>query len=107
LVYLSAYQWEWRQSASVEGHRISVDTIEVHGEPLSTKNAWAERRLAIERVEVIEDFASLDEARLRRGVTLALLRPSKLVRLQMSQTGSPDWTDEEVAKLMQSQTQGG
>jgi hypothetical protein len=107
-------KWQWisarvrkaSEDHRVESHRISVDTIEVHGEPLSTNNAWAERRHAIERVDVFEDFESLDEARLRRGVTLALLRPSKLVRLQFSKADSPDWTDEEVAKLMQSQAQG-
>jgi hypothetical protein len=107
-------KWQWisarvrkaTEDNRVESHRISVDTIEIVGEPLPTKNDWAERRHAIEGVEVFDDFEALEEARLRRGVTLALGRPTRLVQLQISKAQSSDWTDEEVTKLMQSQAQG-
>ena len=107
-------KWQWisarirkaTEDRRGESHRISVDTIETLGDPFSTKNAWAERREAIERIEVFEDFDALEVARQDRGVTLGLLRPSRLVELQISNAESPDWTDEEVAKLMQAQKQG-
>jgi hypothetical protein len=107
-------KWQWitaRVRKAVddhrpESHRISVDTIEIHGEPLSTKNAWAERRHAIAALEVFDDFNALDEARQSRGITLGLLRPRRIVDLHISKAGSPDWTEDEIAKLMQAQAQG-
>jgi hypothetical protein len=107
-------KWQWisarvrkaTEDHRVESHRISVDTIDIHGEPLSTKDAWAERRNAIEPLIVFEDFDALEEARQRHGVTLGLLRPSRLVDLRISKAQSPDWTADEIDKLMQSQAQG-
>jgi hypothetical protein len=107
-------KWQWisarirkaTEDRRGESHRISVDTIELLGEPLSTRNAWAERRQAIQSIEVFDDFDALEVARRDRGVTLGILRPSRLVELQISNAEQPDWTDEEVAKLMQAQKQG-
>lgn len=107
-------KWQWisarirkaSEDRRGESHRISVDTIELLGEPLSTRNAWAERRQAIHGIEVFDDFDALEAARQDRGLTLGLLRPSRLVELQISKAEQPDWTDEEVAKLMQAQKQG-
>jgi hypothetical protein len=107
-------KWQWI-SARVrhatddrrpESHRLSVDTIELHGEPLSTRDAWAERRQAIDRVEVIDDFADLERARLDRGVSLGLVRPGRLISMDITPASSPEWSDDEIAKLMQAQLQG-
>ncbi len=107
-------KWQWirarvrkaNEDHRPESHRISVDTIDTQGEPLSTKNAWEERRLAIKPVEVFEDFEALESARQNRGVTLGLLRPHRLVNLRISKAKSPDWTADEIGKLMQAQNQG-
>jgi len=107
-------KWQWisarvRKSPEdhrPESHRISVDTIELLGDPLSTKNAWEERRQAIAPLEVFNDFDALDQARLQRGVSLGLLRPSCLVDLKISKADSPDWTEDQIVKLMQAQQQG-
>lgn len=106
-------KWQWirarvRKASDdhrAESFRISVDTIEVQGGPLSTKLEWAERRSAIESLEVFEDFNLLERARQERGITLGLLRPSRLIDLDISKTKSPEWTEDEVAKLMQAQNQ--
>lgn len=107
-------KWQWIEARirkapedqRSESHRISVDTIEILGEPLSTRSGWEERRLAIEPLDIFDDFAALDAAREERGISLGLLRPSRLCDLLISKAGSPDWTVDEVAKLMQAQNQG-
>lgn len=106
-------KWQWirarvRKASDdhrTESFRISVDTIETLGEPLSTKNAWEERRLAVEPIEVFDDFEALEAARQSRGVSLGFLRPSRLISLEISKAKSSEWTADEVAKLMQAQNQ--
>ncbi len=107
-------KWQWIEARvrkatddhRPESHRISVDTIELVGEPLSTRDAWAERRLALEPAEVFDDFDALEAARQERDVTLGLLRPGRLVNLLISKADSADWSPDEIAKLMQAQNQG-
>lgn len=107
-------KWQWiearvRKSTDdrrPESHRISVDTIQTLGTPLSTRDAWAERRLAIDRVEVFDDFEQLEAARQCRGISLGLVRPSRLVDVLIFKGSSADWTPDEVAKLLQAQNQG-
>jgi hypothetical protein len=107
-------KWQWirarvRKSAEdhrPESHRISVDTIETLGDPLPTKNSWEERRRAIEGIRVFDSFAALEEARKEHGTTLGLLRPASLAKVVIKKASSPDWSADEVAKLMQAQRQG-
>ena len=107
-------KWQWIQARvkkskddhRPESHRISVDTIEILGEPLSTKNAWEQRRIAVDPVEVFASFSALEEASKARGVTLAFLKPSRLVEFSITKAASDSWNDEEIAKLMQAQNQG-
>lgn len=107
-------KWQWIKARikksnddhRPESHRISVDTIEVLGEPLSTRNAWEERRIAVNPVEVFESFWALEEARKASGVTLAFLKPSRLTDLSITKASSDTWSEDEIAKLMQAQNQG-
>ncbi len=107
-------KWQWIRARirkatddhRQESYRISVDTIEIEGEPLPTRDEWLERRRAIAHVPVYEDFAALEEARQSHGVTLGLLRPSQLRDLQITKADAPDWTKEEIDKLMQAERQG-
>jgi hypothetical protein len=89
-----------------ESHRISVDTIDLVGAPLPTDGAWVQRRAALRNVPVFDDFEALDAARVERGVTLGLLRPSRLKEMRITPAKSPDWTADEEAKLLQAQNQG-
>ncbi len=107
-------KWQWIQARvkkatndhRTESHRISVDTIETLGEPLSTKNEWKERRDAISALETFSDFDALEQARISRGITLGLVKPTRLIDVKIKKAKSPDWTDDEIAKLMQAQNQG-
>lgn len=107
-------KWQWiharlrkpTDDRRQESYRISVDTIEIEGEPLSTRDNWLERRHAIDPVPIYENFSALEEARSSHGVTLGLLRPSQLRDLQISKADSPSWTAEEIDKLMQAERQG-
>jgi hypothetical protein len=84
----------------------SVDTIEIFGELIYKRNAWEQRRIAVARVEIVDTFSALEEARKSRGVTLAFLKLSRLVDLSITKAASDTWSDDEIAKLMQAQNQG-
>jgi len=108
-------KWQWI-SAKIrkaskdhrpESHTIFVDTIKLDGTPISTKNKWADRRIELGKLPMFEDFASLESARRSKGITIALLRPSRIDRLEITKADSPDWTEEEVKKLVKNQVQGG
>jgi hypothetical protein len=88
-----------------ESHRVFVDTIEVE-DVLSTEKQWAARRPWMSRLPSFGDFAVLDAEREQTGISLALLRPKRLVRLEITAADNPDWTDEEMVKLLQEQNQG-
>lgn len=103
--WISAYVRKANGDHRPESHRISVDTIEVLGDPLSLQHEWLERRQAIAPLKVYDDFQSLEEARKKTGVTLGLVRPSRLTKLDITKADSPEWTEEEINKLMQDQLQ--
>ncbi len=106
-------KWQWitarirraQDDQRPESYRISVDTIELQGDPLPTRDAWAARLQAIAGVEVFDDFDEMEAARQARGVSLVLLRPSRLLGVDITAVTRPDWTADEVAKLMQAQSQ--
>jgi len=107
-------KWQWisarvrraQDDARPESHRISVDTIELDGEPLATRDHWRDRRHAIKGVPVFESHEALEAARLTAGTTLGLVRPSRLLGLDIKPVDNPDWTEEEKLKLLQEQQQG-
>ena len=107
-------KWQWItarvQRASddrrKESHRIFVDTIEI-GPALSTDMAWESRRHWLRKLPTFDDFESLERARQRKdGPTLAVLRPSSIVRLEIARVEDREWTPEEVQKLTRAQRQG-
>lgn len=53
-----------------------------------------------------DDFGAMEKARINDGITLAILRPGKILGLDIKATASPDWTEVEKAKLLQMQQQG-
>lgn len=90
-----------------ESHKIFVDTIVCDGEPLTTKCGWQARRAALSPVPIYDDFAALDEARVKRGLTLGLVRPAKVLGLDITPTYEPDWNADERQKLIQHERQVG
>ena len=107
-------KWQWitarvrraQDDARPESHRISVDTIEVEGEPLPTRDHWIARREVIKGVPVFYSCDALEASRQASGTTLGLVRPSRLQGLDIKAVDSPDWTEDELAKLLQEQQQG-
>jgi hypothetical protein len=107
-------KWQWinarvrraQDDARPESHRISVDTIQLEGEPLPTRDFWIARRDSIKQVPVFDSFDALEASRLSSGTTLGLVRPSRLLGLDIKGVDDPEWTEDEKAKLLQEQQQG-
>jgi hypothetical protein len=107
-------KWQWITARVIkskadhrpESHRIFVDTITCDPKPLSLQNQWQERRPWIDRLPIYSDFAELEAVRQTSRQTLALLRPSRILGLDITPAEKPDWTPEELAKLIHLQEQG-
>lgn len=79
-----------------ESHRVFVDMIEIE-DVLGAERQWGgARRPWINRLPSFDDFRALDAARDENGISLALLRPKRLVKLEIAQADSPEWTDEDL-----------
>jgi hypothetical protein len=109
-------KWQWitarfekaRDDHRPESHRIFVDTIDCDSEPLPAgKNGWPHRAELIAKLPIYSDFAEIEKSRLNGGATLALLRPSRIVSLEIKKASTPDWTEEEKSKLLGWQQQAG
>lgn len=108
-------KWQWitarveraKGDRRSESHKIFVDTIRFNGDPLPTSRQWAERRTFLDRLKTFDDFSVLESHRISEGVTLGMLRPTSILGLDITPAKTPDWTDDEKAKLLQSQQQGG
>jgi len=69
------------------------------------KEGWPHRMELLHKVPVYSDFAAVEAARQKEGTTLALLRPSRIIELEIKATKNADWTDDEKVKLTQMQQQ--
>lgn len=106
-------KWQWitaqiekaKKDHRRESHRIGVDTIVLDQEAPGTDDGWAERRKWLGKMPMFETFADLDRSRTEEGATLGLLRPARILGLDITET-APDWTEEEKGKLLQLQQQG-
>lgn len=106
-------KWQWistriekaRDDHRPESHRIFVDGIECEGPPMAAGKGWPRRLAVLDGVPVHSDFDAVEAARVGSGATLALLRPSKVLRLEIRPARNPEWTEEEKAKLTRMQQQ--
>jgi hypothetical protein len=73
----------------------------------STAKGWQARRDPLSKLKFYDDFGALDADRLTTGTTLGLVRPNRIVALEVTATLQPEWTEDEKAKLLQYQQQGG
>lgn len=107
-------KWQWvtakiekaRKDHRPESYQIKIDTLDCSAEVLSTRNSWALRRAALHSTPVFHTFSDIERERAANGTSLALLRPSKLVGLDIEQVRPAEWTEEEIAKLLAEQRQG-
>lgn len=105
-------KWQWidakvekaRSDHRPESYSIKVETI-VPGATVPTKNEWAARRNLLSRIKL---FSSFDDVRSHQAETkssIALLKPSRILGLDIEPVSEPDWTKDEIAKLEQAQKQ--
>lgn len=88
-----------------ESHKLYVDDL-LCGEKITTKNDWAQRWVWLDKFPSFADPESLDAARLADKVSLALLRPKQVLRLEITKARNSEWTVEEREKLTREQMQG-
>lgn len=109
-------KWQWIEARvekasndhRPESHRLFVDTIECDPEPLKAgREGWPRRMELLSRLPVFTDFDAVQAAREAHGTSLALLRPSRIVGLDITPTKNSEWTEAEKEKLLQLQRQGG
>jgi hypothetical protein len=107
-------KWQWikakiqkaNDDQRPESYRIYVDTIELEGEPLDTKDYWKTRRFWLNKLPTFPDLDALEAERQKQGTSLGLLKPSKIEKLELKAAETPNWTEDELSKLMQAQNQG-
>ena len=106
-------KWQWinvrvekaSKDHRPESHRVYVDTIQC-GDVVSSKHAWAARWPWLDKMPCFDRFDTIEETRRTDGLSLALLRPARVDRLEITPARHSDWTDEEREKLLHEQMQG-
>ena len=106
-------KWQWvdvrvekaTKDHRPESHKLYVDTIAC-GKLIDTKKDWAARREWLEKIPSFDSFDAVEEARLTDELSLALLRPDRLLGLDITKARNTDWTHEEREKLAREQMQG-
>src|SRR3546814_13329635 len=72
--------------------------------PLPTTDRWAARRRMLAKLATFTDFDTLNTARVSTGATLGILRPTRIVGLDITPVDNPDWTKEELQKRSEEHT---
>lgn len=105
-------KWQWidvrvqkaNKDHRPESHKIFTDTISC-GDLIDTKKEWAARRDWLEKIPSFNSFEDINTSRLSDGISLALLRPKKVLSLEISKARNPEWSTDEKEKLMREQMQ--
>lgn len=79
-----------------ESHKLYVDT----------KKEWSARWEWLDKIPAFDSVDAIDAGRLNDGLSIALLRPKRLLGLDIAKARHQEWTDEEIEKLMREQMQG-
>ena len=106
-------KWQWisvrlekaTKDHRPESHKLYVDDLSC-GEQITTKKEWAQRWVWLDKLPSFASPETLDAARLADKVSLALLRPKRVLGLDINKARNNDWTDEEREKLTREQMQG-
>ena len=106
-------KWQWidvrvekaNKDHRPESHKLYVDTIECR-DRIDTKKEWVLRWEWLDKIPSFDSFVSLDAGRLSDGLSIALLRPKRLLGLEITKARNQEWTEEEKEKLMREQMQG-
>ena len=103
-------KWQWisakveksQKDKRPESHKLLVGSIKP-GAVISTDNSWANRRVFLDKLNVYENPEQLEVARQKHDVTIGLVRPHKILDLQLTEHANKEWTPEQREKLIRSQ----
>ena len=106
-------KWQWidvriekaNKDHRPESHKLYVDTITCR-DVIDTKKEWTGRWEWLDKIPAFESFDSIESGRLADGLSIALLRPKRLLGLDITKARNQEWTEEEKEKLMREQMQG-
>ncbi|MGI4812654.1 MAG: hypothetical protein ACRYG5_04990 [Janthinobacterium lividum] len=105
-------KWQWidvrvekaNKDHRPESHKLYVDTI-VCGDKISTDKEWQARWEWLDKIPAFGSIDAMEAGRLSDGLSMALLRPKRLLGLDITKARNPDWTEDEKEKLTHQQTQ--
>lgn len=66
---------------------------------------WHQRMPMIEKIPTFHTFQALAKAQEETGISLALLKPHSIQSLKITKESNPNWTEEELTKLLHEQEQ--
>lgn len=106
-------KWQWievrvekaNKDHRPESHKLYVDTIQCK-EVIETGKEWCNRWPWIEKANPFASFDEIEASQSESGTSLAILRPKKVIGLEIIRARNSDWTDEEREKLIKHETQG-
>lgn len=88
-----------------ESHKVDIGSLEAK-EEITPKQDWAGRREWIEKMPTFSSYDEMEQTRNDDGLSIALLRPKKVLALEIKDARNKEWTDEEKEKLTRAQMQG-
>jgi len=105
-------KWQWvyvrvekaARDHRPESHKIYVDTVDC-GTLIGTRDDWSERRHWIDRAPMFNSFDIMNTAREQDGLSLGMLRPVRVLGLDIIPARHANWTDQEREKLTSQQMQ--
>ena len=105
-------KWQWidvriekgNKDHRPESHKLYVDTTTC-GVVINPTKEWVARWEWLDKIPAFDSFEAMEAGRLRDGLSLALLRPKRLLSLEIRKARNQDWTDEEREKLLREQMQ--
>lgn len=99
-------KWEWTRAQLIkepkdhrpESFKIDVDSIE-RLETIAARGSWQARRQWLDS-HVVASFDELEARRQKTGETLGILRPSRLIGLDITPESKVEWTEAEKQRLL-------
>jgi hypothetical protein len=106
-------KWQWievriekaNKDHRPESHKLYVDTISCL-DVIESKKEWGLRWEWLDKIPSFDNLNDIEAKRIDDRLSLALLRPKKLISLEITKARNHDWTEEEKEKLMREQMQG-
>lgn len=106
-------EWQWievrvekaNKDHRAESHKLYVDTITC-GDVIDTKKQWDARWPWIEKLPTFTSLDDIEASCTETGLSLALMRPTQVLALEIVEARNGEWTEEEREKLLRHEMQG-